>query len=169
MKKLMLQFSAVALLALMMVSCNNNIVYSEQKEISDFIWDRSEVVEFKFDIADTAQRYNIITDIRHTNFYVFSNLWVMVYTTYPDGTQLEPERLQLTLADVDGRWYGDCAGDICDLENYIQQNVRFEQAGTYTISFEQIMRSKDVPVLERLPGIMALGLSLEKVDQEPSN
>lgn len=152
--------------AMLLIGCNSNTIYHEKQEISDFIWDKNERITFQFDIADTSQRYNILANIRHTNFYVFSNLWVMVYTTYPDGTELEPERLPLDLADVDGRWYGDCAGDICDLEVYIQQNVRFEQVGTYTIAFEQIMRSKDVPSLESLPGIMSVGLSLERVVKE---
>lgn len=156
----------VIVLSLLLVACNENRIYHEKQDISDNIWDRSEKVTFQFEIADTTKRYNLYTDIRHTNFYVFSNLWMMVYTTYPDGTELEPERLPIDLADVDGRWYGDCAGDICDLEVYIQRNIRFDQVGTYTITFEQIMRSKDVPSLERLPGIMALGLSVERIEEE---
>lgn len=154
------------LLAMLVVSCDGSRVYEDNTDLPDNIWQKDNKVAFQFDITDTSERYNILVNLRHTNFYPFSNLWLMAYTTYPDGDDLEPERLQLQLSDKDGKWYGECIGDICDLQQYIQTNVRFDQVGQYTIAFEQIMRSKDVPVIENLPAIMAIGLRVEVMEEE---
>ncbi len=159
----------VALLAVL-AGCDSSRVYEQNETIPGNMWQKENRIAFQFEITDTTLRYNVLVNLRHTNFYPFSNLWVMAYTTYPDGENLEPERLQLQLADTDGKWYGECIGDICDLQQYIQTNVRFSQTGTYKIAFEQIMRSKDVPVIENLPAIMAVGLRVEKVTEAtPAN
>lgn len=138
--------------------CDEGKVYEENKEITDYIWNQDDKKSFAFEITDTTQRYNVLTNIRHTTFYPNSNIWLMAYTTYPDGTEQE-QRLQLLLAEPSGKWYGECAGEICDVQQFIQQNVRFNQVGTYAIAFEQIMRT------DNLPGVMAIGLRVEQVGE----
>ena len=129
-------------------------IYEENRDIPNQVWNKDHMVEFSFDITDTTKFYTILVNLRHTNFYPQSNLWLMAYTTYPDGTKQE-QRLELTLADEKGQWHGSCTGDICDLQQYIQQKAYFNKLGTYKLSFEQIMRT------DNLENILSIGLRVE--------
>lgn len=141
--------------ASVLVGCDDPTkLYEANHDIPGQVWNKDHLVEFDFDIADTMQHYDIIVNLRHTTFYPNSNLWVMVYTTYPDGTEQE-QRLELTMADEKGQWFGDCTGDICNVQQFIQRNVVFNQVGTYKLVFEQIMRTDD------LADVMAFGLRVE--------
>ncbi|CAN5420570.1 hypothetical protein BH09BAC1_BH09BAC1_00660 [soil metagenome] len=151
-----------ALAAVLLSGCDDpNRVFEVSKDLPNQVWNKDHMVDFEFDIEDTVQRYNIIVNVRHTNFYEKSNLWVMVYTTYPDATEQE-QRLELSLADENGEWFGKCTGDICDIQQFIQQNVMFNQIGTYKLKFEQIMRMDD------LKDVLAFGLRVEKVEEKKS-
>lgn len=156
----------IAIGALMLVwftSCEDtNRVYEENMDIPAQVWNKDHLVEFQFDIADTLLYYNFVVNLRHTTFYPNSNLWLMVYTTYPDGTEQE-QRLQLNLANENGEWEGSCTGDICDVKHFIQQNAYFNQTGTYKLAFEQIMRTDD------LTDILAFGLRVEKAGPRDLN
>ncbi len=153
-----MKYYGIILLActLLWAGCKeDNHVFEEHQDIPGQVWNKDHQVGFSFDITDTTQYYNFIVNLRHTTFYPNSNLWVMVYTTYPDGTQQE-QRLQLILADEAGKWEGSCTGDICMVSHFIQQKAYFNQAGTYKLAFEQIMRTDD------LKDILAFGLRVEK-------
>lgn len=153
----------IMILAMAMVcftSCDDqNRVYEENQDIPNKIWNKDHLVEFSFEVADTTERYNIIVNLRHTNYYLNSNLWVMVYTTYPDGSE-QQQRLELSLANEKGEWFGECTGDICLVQQYIQRNAILNQVGTYKLAFEQIMRTDD------LAEVLAFGLRVEKVAEE---
>jgi gliding motility-associated lipoprotein GldH len=140
---------------LLLMACNPGRVYEKNVEINKYIWNKEVKTWYEVDIDDTTQHYNIFVNVRHTNFYPFSNLWIMVYTTFPDGNRLH-QRVELQLAEKDGKWDGECLGDICDISLEMQKNAIFNQKGKYIFEFEQIMRS------DQLPAIMAMGLKLEK-------
>ncbi|MDX2002353.1 MAG: gliding motility lipoprotein GldH [Chitinophagales bacterium] len=150
----------IFLLGLVLLSgCNPNVVFEKNQEIEKYVWNKNKPVVLSTTIEDTTLRYNISVNIRHANFYEYSNLWMMVYTTFPDGKKLH-QRIEFQLAETSGKWQGDCTGDICDINLPIQQNARFEQPGKYTFEFEQIMRQ------DLLPGIMAVGLKIEKLPKK---
>lgn len=148
-------------LSLLFSGCDNNTIFNEKKDIPNYVWNKDNRVSFEFEITDTASVYDVILDLRHTNFYPFSNIWLMVYTTYPDNPEPSSQRLELTLADKDGRWKGECIGDICDDELYIQENAFFDKPGKYGIAFDQIMRTDD------LATIMSVGLRIVKTGPKP--
>lgn len=157
-----MRYLAILMLVLtsFLVGCDDPVkIYEQSHDIPNQTWNKDHLVEFAFDITDTTQHYDIIVNLRHTTFYPNSNMWVMVYTTYPDGTEQE-QRLELTMADEKGKWFGECTGDICYVQQYIQQRAYFNQTGTYKLAFEQIMRTDD------LKDIMAFGLRVE-IAQEP--
>jgi gliding motility-associated lipoprotein GldH len=144
-------------------SCNPNRVYEKNIDIPGYNWDIKNKLTYKANITDTNFIYRISVNVRHTNFFQFSNLWLMVYTTFPDG-ELQSQRVQLPLANKDGKWHGDCLGDICDLNVTIQERAYFNQTGTHTFTFEQIMRDKEINI-DYLPAIMAMGLRIDKVGE----
>jgi gliding motility-associated lipoprotein GldH len=142
-------------------SCHPDRIYDKHIDIEKYTWDINNKLSYDVDITDTTQIYRISVNVRHTNFFQFNNMWIMVYTTFPDGKTIS-QRVELPLADKNGKWYGDCLGDICDLNVSIQEKAYFNQTGKHTFMFEQIMRNKELNI-ERLPGIMAMGLRIDKV------
>ncbi len=152
--------AAMLLVALSFAACSPNRIYEKNIKIPDNVWNLDFKTYYEVDIADTNLIYHISVNVRHTKFFMFNNLWIMVYTTFPDGTTIS-KRVELPLADKDGKWYGSCIGDICDVNVTIQERAYFNQIGIHKFSFEQIMRDKSYSV-EALPGIMAMGLKLEK-------
>lgn len=134
-------------------SCDHNRVYEKNIPIEKYIWDSRIIPEFKVNIADTSRRYNIYVNIRHADMYPFQNIWLIVKTHFPD-TAIS-QRIEITLAREDGKWYGEGLGDIWDFRALIQENAFFRQPGTYIFSLEQNMRE------DPLPGIMAVGLRIE--------
>lgn len=160
---MMRQFMVLISLLLVTISfsgCDPNRVYEKNIDIPDYVWNLDNRVIFEVPIEDTTQVYNLYVNVRHTDFYPFSNLWVLVTTTFPDGETLE-QRLNLELANKEGKWYGDCLGDICDVQLILQENAYFNQTGTYTFAFDQIMRTDD------LPAVMSMGLRIEEAGTRP--
>lgn len=130
-------------------------VYQKNIPIPEYSWNYSYHPEFKFKITDTASLYNIYVTIRHTNAYPFSNIWLLISSNY-EGEKPKTQRVELPLANKEGKWLGSGMGDIFEHRIPIQQNARFDKRGMYHFSFEQNMR------LNPLPYIMSVGLRVEK-------
>ena len=155
------RFSPLLLLSLLLFTagCDSNKIFDKNKDIPKYIWNISYKPEFKVEIKDTSLLYNVYVNVRHTQYFTNSNLWILITTQFPDGKKLH-KRVNLELADVKGKWYGDCLGDICDVRVPIQQNAYFDQAGEYTFQYEQIMRT------DNLPFVMSMGLRVEKAGEK---
>ena len=151
-----LRFVLIALVGIVfsLSSCDESRVFEKNREIKDYIWDSRNKASFTFEVKDTTTLHNIYVNVRHADFYQFSNIWLMVRTTFPDGKQLS-KRVEVPLANDDGAWYGEGLGDIWDAQHLIQQGAFFEQPGKYTFDLEHNMRK------DPLPGIMAIGLRVE--------
>lgn len=147
----------ILLLMAVLTACDTKRLYEENTDIPKYIWNMDFKPLFKVNITDTALLYNLYVNVRHTKFYPNSNLWIFITTQFPDGKKLE-KRVELILADKDGRWHGDCLGDICDIRLPLQKNAFFEQPGIYTFQFAQIMRT------DNLPFVMSMGLRVEKAE-----
>jgi gliding motility-associated lipoprotein GldH len=79
---------------------------------------------------------------------------LVVGTIYPDGKKAS-SRVEIMLANNEGKWYGEGLGDIWDYRVQIQENAFFNQPGNYVFTIQQNMRQ------DPLPGIMAIGLRIE--------
>jgi gliding motility-associated lipoprotein GldH len=139
------------------ISCNNNVVYKESIKIPDNVWDMNNIAQFKPTIDSINTPYNVYLNIRHANMYPSQNLWLFISTTTPTGAT-QVDTFECILADDKGKWFGDGAGDIWDVEIPYKQNIAFPIAGEYNIKIQHGMR------LENLPLIMEIGISIEKID-----
>ncbi|MES2679812.1 MAG: gliding motility lipoprotein GldH [Bacteroidota bacterium] len=145
-------------LALVMASCNKNVVYSKYQTFSANEWYAKDKAVFDVDITDTQSLNNISLMVRHADSYPYSNLYLFVTTKYPDGKVLS-DTMEIILATQKGEWQGSGAGDIYDLKVPIKKNVRFVAPGKYQFTFEQGMR------VDPLPLIMDLGFEIEKSEK----
>jgi gliding motility-associated lipoprotein GldH len=147
-------FFASCLLVLF-ASCDSKRIYEKNTEIPGNTWDAAQKVKFEVNITDTVSGNNVMINIRHAGLYPYSNLFMFINTTFPNGKTTR-DTVECLLADDKGKWLGEGLGDIWDARILFKRNVRFSQSGNYTFEFEQAMR------VEQLPGVMDVGLRIEK-------
>ncbi|MFQ5334496.1 MAG: gliding motility lipoprotein GldH [Flavobacteriales bacterium] len=144
-----------ALLLILCTSCDSRRVYEHNVEIGQAGWSADDIRRFEVEIVNPAIPYNIYINIRNTDDYKYSNLWVFMTIEGPDGRQVT-DTLECPLADPGGRWYGSGIGDIADVRILVKKDIRFVRQGKYTFSLEQAMRSQE------LKNILNVGLRIER-------
>ena len=136
-------------------SCDSKRIYEQNTEIPSNTWDTAQKVKFEVSITDTISGNNVLINIRHAGFYPYSNLFLFINTTFPNGKTTR-DTVECMLADDKGKWFGKGLGDLWDARILFKRNVRFSQSGKYIFEYEQAMR------VEQLPGVMDVGLRIEK-------
>lgn len=145
----------VPFLLLFLASCDNNLLFDENASIDNMSWSREDVKSFSYQVDDTLQSCNFYMNIRHSEDYAFSNLYVFLKTEFPNG-EAARDTMEFILQDPDGKWKGRGAGSLRDNSIMFKQNLRFPLKGQYRFSFEQAMREP------QLKGISEIGLRIEK-------
>lgn len=151
------------LLAIMSVfsSCDANRQFEENQDIPESQWPIALTPTFTFEITDTTQQYNVFFNVRNAIQYPFYNLYLRHYLIGPDGKQISSALHEMFLMDPKtGEPKGSGAGDIFDHRFRALKNIRFPKAGQYQLKVNQYMRQ------DPLPGIMAIGVRVEKVAAE---
>jgi len=146
----------LGLLFLMAVftSCQNDS-FDKRTIIPEARWPQEDRVAFDVDITDTLSAYEIGIGLRHLENYRYSNLFVFLHTTMPNGNHTR-DTIECTLATPEGRWIGKSSGSMRDLTVPLNEHLLFPLSGTYHFEIEQAMRD---PVLK---GISDIGLYIEK-------
>lgn len=151
----------LTLIVFFLISCDSNRLYEKNISIKNSIWELSEKPSFEFNNIDTVAKINLKINVRHSSLYPFSNLWLFINTINPYG-ELNIDTLECVLAKKDGKWIGHGLGDIwdvqCDFKNY-----RLDKEGVYIFEIEQAMRYGDLAKIEKLKGVMGIGLRIEKI------
>lgn len=140
-----------------MTACDQHRVFDENVEIPDNKWSSEKPVVLQMNITDTVNPHNVYINLRNASHYPFSNIFLFLNTKFPDG-KIDRDTLEIMLAGKDGKWLGEGLGDIWDNRVLFKKNVAFPQAGEYRFEITQAMR------LDPLPGIMDVGMRVEKVN-----
>lgn len=143
---------------LLLASCKNNILYSDTVSMPDNIWKLDNAPEFSVEISDTINNSNIFFPVRTGSDYPFSNMWLFVTTTSPNGISIG-DTIQYNLADDKGNWNGKGFGDIHELRLPYKTNIYFPHKGTYRFKIQHGMRVED------LKGVYDIGLRIEKTSR----
>jgi gliding motility-associated lipoprotein GldH len=149
--------AAFSLLAIVLTGCDPNRLFEENKEITDGVWDMNQRVSFDFEVPDTTTKYNLYFNVRNTDDYPFSNLYIFSHIDFPNGKK-GVDTVELPLTNPDGSWIGSGQGEIHDCQLIFRKNVRFPVAGKYHMEIEQAMR------MEKLPGVRDVGIRIEKAE-----
>lgn len=144
-------------LVLSLTSCDSNRVFEENTAITEGVWDMNQRLTFDFEIPDTTTRYNFYFNVRNTDDYPFSNLYVFSHIDFPNGKS-GIDTIELPLTYPDGSWVGKGQGEIHDCQLMFRKDVRFPVAGKYHMEVEQAMR------MEKLPGVKDVGIRIEKAE-----
>lgn len=155
-------FCAIVVIAF---ACGTKTVFSAFERFEeDKGWFRSAQPEFTFDNKDTNQIYDVYINVRNAESYPFRNLFMFLHTTYPNGVKTT-DTIECILADEKGKWLGSGMGDLYDNSIIYKKNTRFKQPGKYKFAFEQAMRYGDKNVIDPLPLIMDVGITIEKAEE----
>lgn len=151
MKKILL---ITTLMMVLFASCGNGS-YNERTILPNAEWAQENRVTFDVAVSDSTCGYVFGLDVRHLENYRYSNLFVFLHTTFPNGN-ITHDTIECTLAMPDGRWIGKSSGSMRDLHIPLNESLRFPLCGNYHFEIEQAMRE---PVLK---GITDIGIFIEQ-------
>jgi gliding motility-associated lipoprotein GldH len=138
-----------------LTSCDKKRIYEENKEINNYLWDVKDVKSFELNVTDTVTPNNFYINVRNSDGYPYSNLYLFIKTIFPNG-RFSHDTLECILANDEGRWLGRGLGDIWDHQIPFKKAKRFPFRGKYTFQLEQGMRTA------KLPMIMDVGIRVER-------
>lgn len=141
-----------------LAGCLPSPYYEKTDVVPQNAWAYNFKPTFDIEIKDTVSDYQPYFIIRHTQAYPYSNLWVWVYMKRPGDSVIKKGRINIPLAETDGKWLGRGMGEIWEqhLRIDLGDSLKFNRKGTYRISIEQNMR------INPLPEILNVGFRLEK-------
>jgi gliding motility-associated lipoprotein GldH len=155
----MKSFTYILVLAVLVgfASCDHRQVFDQYREIGNSVWHKDSIITFTVPVTDTLENHNLLIQIRNETSYRFSNLWLFIRITEPDGT-VDKDTFEVVLADPSGRWLGDGFGGLKTRQAIYRRNVTFPSSGNFVISIGHGMRD------ELLKGIHDVGLRVEKAN-----
>jgi gliding motility-associated lipoprotein GldH len=150
--------AALLFISIVSTSCQDTKTITDtNQEISSRNWSYNKKVPIPVNIQDETIPYNIYINLRHTADYKYSNIFLLIRVTEPDG-RTTTERKEFKLAYPDGEWLGKGSGNMYSYQLPYKMNYRFAKKGIYTFQLEQNMR--DNPLHE----ITDAGIRVEKAE-----
>lgn len=150
---------AILLVTVLVSGCLPSPYYQKVYNIPNASWTYDFKPVFKFEISDTATPYRTYLVIKHTDAYDFSNIWLIMKTKKPGDNEYQLTRVEVPLAQQDGKWLGRGMGEIWEQRiplTFYNQPQSFDKVGTYEVEFEQNMRQNP------LPEVLQIGFRVEK-------
>ena len=111
---------AASVCAVAICGCSEPPLLAETRDIELSGWESAESAVFHWDIQDTLQRHDVLLDVRHSQTYPYSNLYVFLTYRFPNGKS-RVDTVECTLADERGRWRGSGFGDLVDQRFMLNQ------------------------------------------------
>ncbi|HJX70355.1 MAG TPA: gliding motility lipoprotein GldH [Bacteroidales bacterium] len=145
----------VIMASLFTFSCDKNAVFDKNTAIQHHLWNYKDTLSYYVNIADTSRVHNIYLNIRNSENYQYSNVFLFVSTYAPNGSFLK-DTFEIKLADQSGRWFGKGVGNVFSLQVPYKMQIKFPYQGIYLFEIQHAMRKKD------LKGIADVGLRVEK-------
>jgi gliding motility-associated lipoprotein GldH len=152
------RFILFIVLSCCMAACMPAPHYQDQKAIPGNAWNYNFKPKFTFTISDSTAQYQPYFIIRHTQAYPYNNIWMWMYIKTPGDTTATKARINIDLAEANGRWLGRGMGEIYEQRMPISlgDSVNLSRPGTYEVTLEQNMR------INPLPDVLHVGLRVEK-------
>lgn len=146
---------------LLVSSCDQNRVFDQYKSLPNQ-WDRDSIITFEVKDLDSLQAYNLFINIRNTNDYRYSNLYLIADINFPNGKVIK-DTLEYKMAYPDGEWMGVGFTESKASKLWYKKEVFFNEEGTYSFNIRQAMRKLgEKEGIKKLDGITEVGLRIEK-------
>jgi gliding motility-associated lipoprotein GldH len=118
---------------------DSQTVVDKNSAITGRNWSYTEKIQVPVVIDNADLAYNLYVNLRHTASYKYSNIFLLIHITGPDGKKTT-ERKEFKLALPDGEWLGSGSGNLYSYQMPFKENYRFPVRGKYVIEVEQNMR-----------------------------
>ncbi|MGV6860606.1 MAG: gliding motility lipoprotein GldH [Putridiphycobacter sp.] len=154
-RKIKLLFFTLAL-AVVLPSCNNDVIYTEHQTFENNTWSYDDVKTFSFEMEEDTTPVKIFINLRTTVDYPYSNIYMYMHSDFPNGYH-DIDTLEFFLARPEGEWLGEVNGTIVENHAIITQGYLLDK-GTYTFKLEQAMYE------DSLPELLDVGLTVKYFD-----
>ena len=150
-------FLLILILSSAFISCREIDLFEKNIAVPNMQWFNNYNATCSFIIKDTTSTYNVLIVLRHTDAYLYNNIWLNVGLQAPGYAGLKYQKINLTLGNDAKGWEGIGMNDIWEVRKLISGvPKKFIKPGTYNFSIAQLMR--DNP----LQHIISVGLSVQK-------
>jgi len=162
MKKLLQAYSLKNVLPLLISvsflnSCAEIDIFEKNIAIPNIQWYNNYNATGSFIIKDTNSTYNVFLVLRHTDAYMYNNIWLNIGLQAPGDEALKYQKINLLLGNDAKGWEGVGMNDIWEVRKLISGvPKRFIKPGVYNFSITQLMR--DNP----LSNLISVGVSVQK-------
>lgn len=126
--------------------------YGDFRNISPDGWDYNDKITFIPELTDSVFDGSLAVAVRHTNDYLYSNIYIEV--AVKDSIGQRRDTFNIALADEFGRWYGRGIGTDYQLSDTVYPSIRLHSPAM--ISVRHIMRS------DKIKDIQQIGIALDK-------
>ena len=159
----MIKNSLLICLLLVVMSCDSNRMFDKYVAIPNHEWSAENNIEFEVQTNDTLSKYNVFIQLRNTDNFEFSTLFIIGKIEFPNGTQVI-DTLEYEMADVHGKWLGAGYTSVKENKLFYKENIQFSQSGTYRFNVRQATRKMvDIQGVNPLKGVSDVGLRIEKI------
>lgn len=147
-----LKIVAIAIL-FSLVGCDKNSVYKQfDSGFDDNRWLRTDVKTYEFTLEKPGA-YDLLIDFSHVAGIQFAQIPLQIEITSPDGA-IAAEKVILQTKDSQGNDLGDCAGDLCDMQQSVSTNRQWA-AGNYKIRLSNEFDN------DYLPNVIGVGIRVK--------
>jgi gliding motility-associated lipoprotein GldH len=145
------------LLITLIWSCDSDRLYEKNHDFENRAWLSNDNPVFTFEVSDTIKTYNLYCNIRNSVEYPYSRIFINYSLQDSSGASVSKNMISAFLfEEKTGKPIGRSGlGDMYDQQVPILKNYQFKTPGTYSLKFEQFMRT------DTLSGVLAVGFRLE--------
>ena len=151
----------------LITSCDSKAVFDVYKSVPNQ-WNKDSVASFSFKAPDTLNNYDLFVQLRNTNDYMYSNLFLIVELNYPNGKAVK-DTLEYKMAKPNGELLGVGFSDLKENKLWFrgfEKPFHFEEEGDYTVNIQHAMRNNgEVNGLVNLEGITDIGFRVEQAQK----
>ncbi len=152
------KFFIFNIVLLIFFSCTNNEVYNNSQNLKDSLWNYKDTLVFNFKVPDINKTYNVFIQLKNTDNYKYSNLFIFSKINGPKNETII-DTIDCIICNPKGEWYGKNESDSWYNKLMFRKRIRFPETGNYKFSFVQAMRD------DNLKNITNFGLIIENADK----
>lgn len=129
----------IAYLSLVLFSCKNKEVYSNELNCENDQWDMKNPLKAQFMINDSTKLYDIGISLIHSDEYPFQNIYLRVDDDF--SGKLNVDTVNINLSDEYGKWIGKGTNEK-KIQTLLRKSFKFHKNGNYNIKIEQFTRNE---------------------------
>jgi gliding motility-associated lipoprotein GldH len=136
-------------LLLVQFSCHNNDIFKSTVTLESG-WHKDSSAVFDVFIADTSKVMDFILTFKHSEDYMFCNLWIFASTENIEYNIFQKDTIEFFMSYDDGRWFGKKKGKLRYISTYFKHNVKVSHSGNYNFKFQQGMRVDNIDEIKEV-------------------